>query len=191
MHHGNGTQSIFWDDPEVLYVSIHQFPLFPGTGQASEVGGSNAAGLTVNVPLPAGATGDVVRAAVDSVARPVIEAFSPDWILVSCGFDAHGADPLGDLALSDGDFADLARMVSEFSPRPGRLALFLEGGYNPAALRASVTATLGALLGIHVASTATTRGGPGLEAVQSTGSARRRAIEELVSVAAHEGATRR
>ena len=130
VHHGNGTQSIFWDDPDVLYVSTHQFPFFPGTGRAREIGGPTALGLTVNVPLPAGATGDVVRAAIDHVARPTIEEFYPDWVLVSCGFDAHHADPLGDLALSSGDFAELARMVNEFTPRPGRLALFLEGGYN-------------------------------------------------------------
>ena len=106
-----------------------------------------AVGLTVNIPLPAGATGDVVRSAIDHVARPTIEEFAPDWVLVSCGFDAHRADPLGELALSSGDFAELSRLVSEFVPRPGRLALFLEGGYERAALQESVAATLGALLG--------------------------------------------
>ena len=103
VHHGNGTQSIFWDEPDVLYVSTHQWPLFPGTGKAEEVGGPNAVGLTVNVPLPRGATGDVVRCAFDEVAQPAIDRFLPDWVLVSCGFDAHRADPLGELALSTGD----------------------------------------------------------------------------------------
>ena len=89
VHHGNGTQAIFWDDPDVLYVSTHQHPLFPGTGRPDEVGGPGAPGLTLNMPLPPGATGDVVRAAIDEVARGTIEDFRPDWVLVSCGFDAH------------------------------------------------------------------------------------------------------
>ena len=130
VHHGNGTQDIFWDDPDVFYVSTHQHPLYPGTGRADEVGGPAAPGLTFNAPLPPGATGDVVRAALDESARPVVEAFAPDWVLVSCGFDAHEADPLAQLALSSGDFADLARLARELAP-PGRLALFLEKGGCP------------------------------------------------------------
>ena len=178
VHHGNGTQSIFWDDPDVLYVSTHQFPLFPGTGRAREVGGPHALGLTVNVPLPAGATGDVVRSAIDHVARATIEEFAPDWVLVSCGFDAHQADPLGGLALSSGDFAELARMVGAFAPRPGRLALFLEGGYNHMALQVSVTDTLGALLGLDTHPVATTWGGPGMKEVRAAGADRLRAMED-------------
>jgi len=177
VHHGNGTQSIFWDDPNVLYVSTHQYPLYPGTGAASEVGGPNAIGLTVNVPLPASATGDVVRASVDRVARPTIERFSPDWVLVSCGFDAHKADPLSELALSSGDFAELARLVNEFTPRPGRLALFLEGGYNQVALQTSVAATLGALLGIDTHPSEPTYGGPGMDALRHIASEQERAID--------------
>jgi acetoin utilization deacetylase AcuC-like enzyme len=179
VHHGNGTQAIFWDDPAVLYVSTHQHPLYPGSGAPDEVGGTGAPGLTVNVPLPPGATGDVARAAVDVTARPAIEAFAPDWVLVSCGFDAHRDDPLGQLALSSGDFADLARVVSEFAPRPGRLALFLEGGYNPASLQSSVQATLGALVGSPVDAERPTSGGPGLEQVRAVGSERRRAIDRI------------
>ena len=146
VHHGNGTQAIFWDDPRVLYVSVHQSPLYPGTGHPHEVGGPHARGLTLNVPLPAGATGDVVRRALETVAQPAVEGFSPTWVLVSAGFDAHREDPLAGLALSAGDFADLARTAAAMAPRPGRLALFLEGGYHLDALRASVAATLGALL---------------------------------------------
>jgi acetoin utilization deacetylase AcuC-like enzyme len=177
VHHGNGTQSIFWDDPDVLYVSTHQFPSFPGTGRAREIGGPKALGLTVNIPLPAGATGDVVRTAIDHVARPTIEKFSPDWVLVSCGFDAHKADPLGDLALSSGDFAELARIVNEFTPRPGRLALFLEGGYNQIALQVSVTDTLGALLGLQTHPSAPTYGGPGMNEIRVAVVDRHRAME--------------
>jgi acetoin utilization deacetylase AcuC-like enzyme len=179
VHHGNGTQAIFWDDPNVLFVSTHQFPLFPGTGKAAEVGGPEAIGLTLNVPLPAGATGDVLRAALDHVARPTIEQFAPDWVLVSCGFDAHWADPLGDFALSSGDFAELATIVHEFAPRPGRVALFLEGGYNQAALRTSVAATLGALLGVHTEKAAPTYGGPGMKELRSSILERDRAIEQM------------
>jgi acetoin utilization deacetylase AcuC-like enzyme len=179
VHHGNGTQAIFWDDPDVLYVSTHQHPLFPGTGRPDEVGGAGAPGLTVNLPLPRGATGDVVRAALDEVARPTIEAFAPDWVLVSCGFDAHRADPLGELELSGGDFAELAWVVGEFAPRPGRLALFLEGGYEPAALASSVEATLGALLGVDGDIPAPTSGGPGLSQVRAAGSERLRAIDRV------------
>jgi acetoin utilization deacetylase AcuC-like enzyme len=187
IHHGNGTQSIFWDDPDVLYVSTHQSRLFPGTGRANEIGGRKAMGLTVNIPLPAGATGDVVRAAIDHVARPTIEEFSPDWVLVSCGFDAHHADPLGEFSLSSGDFAELARMVSEFTPRPGRLALFLEGGYNQMALETSVTDTLGALLGVHSHLAAPTYGGPGMHEIRAAIADRHRAMELQTSTSSAQG----
>ncbi len=166
VHHGNGTQAIFWNDPNVLYVSTHQWPLFPGSGAASEVGGPGALGLTVNVPLPPGATGDVVRRALDEVALPTIEQFGPTWVLVSAGFDAHRADPLSDLVLSSGDFAQLATMVASFVPRPGRLALFLEGGYDLEALHLSVASTLSALIGRPDPAESATHGGPGMEEVE-------------------------
>ncbi len=182
VHHGNGTQSIFWDDPRILYVSTHQWPLFPGTGRAQEVGGPNAVGLTVNVPLPRGATGDIVLGGLEEIAHPAIDQFGPDWVLVSCGFDAHRADPLGELALSTGDFAQLARLVRSFAPRPGRLALFLEGGYSSRALRSSVTAVLGTLLDMEVGLEPPSCGGPGREDVTSAAMARHSAIADL-----HEG----
>jgi acetoin utilization deacetylase AcuC-like enzyme len=181
VHHGNGTQAVFWDDPDVLYVSTHQHPLYPGTGRADEVGGAEAAGLTINVPLPPGATGDVVRRALDQVARPTIEEFSPDWVLVSCGFDAHRDDPLSNLDLESGDFAELARVVAEFAPSPGRLALFLEGGYDLQALRASVAATLGALVARPGSAVGrTSSGGPGLAQLREADEARRRAVDRLL-----------
>jgi acetoin utilization deacetylase AcuC-like enzyme len=178
VHHGNGTQAVFWDDPAVLYVSTHQSPFYPGTGAAEEVGGSAARGLTVNVPLPPGATGDVVRRALDEVAAPVIEEFGPTWVLVSAGFDAHRADPLADLALSSGDFAELARTVAGYAPRPGRLAVILEGGYDLGALRSSVAATLGALTGVSglLGAEPATSGGSGHEAVAVAGAARERKL---------------
>jgi acetoin utilization deacetylase AcuC-like enzyme len=179
VHHGNGTQALFWDNPSVLYVSTHQWPFYPGTGDADEVGGDGARGLTVNVPLPAGATGDVVRRALDEVAAPVIADFGPTWVLISAGFDAHRADPLADLALSSGDFADLARTVAGYAPRPGRVVVHLEGGYDLGALRSSVAATLGALTDVPegAGSERATRGGPGVELVDRAASERARALD--------------
>jgi acetoin utilization deacetylase AcuC-like enzyme len=178
VHHGNGTQALFWDNPSVLYVSTHQWPFYPGTGAAGEVGGDAARGLTVNVPLPAGATGDVVRRALDEVAAPVIERFAPTWVLISAGFDAHRADPLADLALSDGDFADLARTVAGYAPRPGRVVALLEGGYDLGALRSSVAATLGALAAApeRTGGERPTSGGPGAELVDRAAMVRQRAL---------------
>jgi acetoin utilization deacetylase AcuC-like enzyme len=165
VHHGNGTQDIFWDDPRVLYVSTHQSPLYPGTGAPDAIGGPDAEGLTVNIPLPPGATGDVVRRALEIVAAPVVERFDPTWVLVSAGFDAHRADPLANLRLTAGDFADLARTVSSFCPMPGRMVLFLEGGYDFDALRMSVGATLSSLLGLNYRPEAASSGGPGDEMI--------------------------
>jgi acetoin utilization deacetylase AcuC-like enzyme len=112
VHHGNGTQEIFWNEPRVLYVSTHQSPLYPGTGAVQEIGGPLARGKTLNIPLPPGATGDVVRRAIEEVATPVVEGFSPTWVLVSAGFDAHRSDPLADLALSSSS----SRGVTTFLP---------------------------------------------------------------------------
>ena len=92
-HHGNGTQDAFWNDPRVAYVSMHQWPLYPGTGALDEVGGPGALGLTVNLPVPAGVTGDAYLAAVDSVVAPLAESFGATWLLLSAGFDAHRDDP--------------------------------------------------------------------------------------------------
>jgi acetoin utilization deacetylase AcuC-like enzyme len=165
VHHGNGTEAIFWDDDRVCYVSTHQDGLYPGTGRVTDVGGPGARGCTVNIPLPPGATGDVFRRAFAEVVAPAAERFAPTWVLVSAGYDAHRDDPLADLGLSSGDYAALAATVREFAPQPGRLAFFLEGGYDLDAIRASVAATLGALTGTGHAAESPTSGGPGAEAV--------------------------
>jgi acetoin utilization deacetylase AcuC-like enzyme len=172
VHHGNGTQDIFWDDPAVLYVSTHESPAYPGTGRALETGGLGAPGLTLNFPLPAGATGDVALAAFDMVIDPAVARFAPTWVLVSAGFDAHRSDPLADLAWSAGDYAVLTTRVASYVPR-GRVALFLEGGYDLAALRASVTATVRALAGDDRADAGEppTSGGPGIDQVAMTAAA--------------------
>jgi acetoin utilization deacetylase AcuC-like enzyme len=177
VHHGNGTQDLFWNNGNVLFVSTHQSPLYPGTGAAGEVGGSAALGLTVNVPLPAGATGDVAREAIEVIAGPTIDGFAPDWVLVSCGFDAHRDDPLGGLSLSSGDFAELARLARSAAPAPGRLVLFLEGGYDARALRNSTVSTLGALLELDVDVEPRTSGGPGTQSIRSSVDARERVLQ--------------
>ena len=166
VHHGNGTEEIFWDDPRVLYASTHQSPLYPGTGRVTDAGGPAALGLTINIPVPPGATGDVLRLALDEVVTPAVESFEPTWVLVSAGFDPHRDDPLADLRLSSGDFGALAATVARYAPGPGRLAVFLEGGYDLDALRASVAATIGSLVGAQVDAEAQTSGGPGAEAVE-------------------------
>jgi len=165
VHHGNGTEALFWNDDRVCYVSTHQDGLYPGTGSVTDVGGADARGLTINIPLPPGATGDVFCRAFDDVVAPAAARFGPSWVLVSAGYDAHRADPLADLALSSGDYARLASMVRDLTPRTGRLAFFLEGGYDLNAIRASVEATLGAVTGADPGFEAPTAGGPGIEAV--------------------------
>jgi len=145
VHHGNGTQEVFWEDPRVLFVSVHQRGLYPGTGWVDERGGPGAEGATLNIPLPAGTAGDALRHACDRLIAPSVERFAPDWVLVSAGFDGHRADPLANWRLTAADYAAIARRVAALAPRPGRLVLFLEGGYNPDALRMSVGAVGAAL----------------------------------------------
>jgi acetoin utilization deacetylase AcuC-like enzyme len=176
VHHGNGTQAIFWNDPNVLFVSTHQWPLYPGSGGAREIGGVDALGLTVNIPLPPSATGDVLLRGFEEIAAPVIDDFAPTWILVSSGYDGHRADPLANLDLSSGDFARLATRVADFAV-PGRLALFLEGGYNVEALRDSVAATFSSLLGGDYVAEPSTNGGAGAELIARTQSERREALQ--------------
>jgi acetoin utilization deacetylase AcuC-like enzyme len=167
VHHGNGTQAIFWDDPRVLYVSTHQWPLYPGTGRVSETGGPDAPGLTVNVPLPPRATGDVILRALDEVVAPVVDRFAPTWVLASAGYDAHRDDPMAGLALTSGDFADIATRVKGYTPGPGRMALLLEGGYDLDALCLSVGASLAAVLDVEFRPEHASSGGPGDEAVDA------------------------
>lgn len=177
VHHGNGTEAIFYDDPDVLYVSTHQGPFYPGTGAPEDVGAGRGRGTTVNVPLPAGATGDVVLAAFEEVVTPAVERFRPDWVLISAGFDAHRADPLAQLQLSSGDFARVMALVAGYAPHPGRIVLFLEGGYDLTALRSSVRATLAELVGAGDPDReAPTEGGPGREHVTRAQQLRRQAL---------------
>ena len=179
-HHGNGTQDAFWGDPSVVYVSTHEYPLYPGTGALDDMGAADGEGATVNFPLPAGATGDVALAAFDEVVDAIVASFAPTWLLVSAGFDAHRRDPLTDLRFSAGDFGALTRRMAAWVP-PGRTVLFLEGGYDLAALAHSTAAVAAALTGTVpdvagrddlAADLAPTSGGPGRAVVD--GVARRR-----------------
>ena len=176
-HHGNGTQDVFWADDQVAYMSFHQYPLYPGTGGLREVGAGAGRGSTLNLPLPAGATGDAYRAGLDEVLLPFASAFAPTWLLISAGFDAHRADPITDLGLSSGDFADLTDALLRLAP-PGRRVVFLEGGYDLAALADSAAACVAAMLGERLLPEAPTSGGPGREAVAAAGLVRAELAEQ-------------
>jgi acetoin utilization deacetylase AcuC-like enzyme len=167
-HHGNGTQDTFSSDPRVLYVSMHEWPLYPGSGRLDETGVGDGMGTTVNFPLPAGATGDVYLAALDEVVAPEVERFGPTWVLLSAGFDAHRDDPLTGLGLTAGDFADLTARIAAFAPQAGRLVAFLEGGYGLDGLRDSVAASLPALIdGPPIRPEPASTGGPGRAVVDA------------------------
>lgn len=146
VHHGNGTQDIFWDDASVLYASTHEMPLYPGTGAASERG---SYGTIVNVPLHPGAGSDEFREAFEVVILPRLDAYRPDLVVISAGFDAHWRDPLASLNLREADFAWATQKLMETADRHagGRLVSVLEGGYDLDALAKSAAAHVGALMG--------------------------------------------
>jgi len=132
VHHGNGTQRIFWDDPAVAYLSVHQWPYYPGTGAPTEIGGDAARGATVNVGLPAGSGDDEYLAVFDEVLVPALLEFRPDVLLVSAGFDAYRADPLAGMRVSRAGFAAMADRLRAVADRAcaGRIVVALEGGYD-------------------------------------------------------------
>jgi acetoin utilization deacetylase AcuC-like enzyme len=141
VHHGNGTQDSFYEDPSVLYVSIHESGFYPGTGHADERGSAAGAGTTINFPLPAGTDGSVYRWLMRWAVRPALIDFAPDWLLVSAGYDAHRDDPLAGMNLESDDYAVMTHVVNDVVG-PARTIYFLEGGYDLAALEASTAATL-------------------------------------------------
>lgn len=147
VHHGNGTEEIFAGAPEVLYVSLHQSPQYPGTGAAHDVGFGGGRGYTVNVPLSAGADNAVYAAAFERVVLPIIEQFSPDLTLVSAGYDAHRRDPLGGMQLDGRGYAWMTRRLVETTERGSghRIGFVLEGGYDLEGVRESAQHTLLAL----------------------------------------------
>ena len=161
-HHGNGTQDIFLHRDDVLFASVHQFPLYPGTGALDERGVGAGLGSTVNVPLPPGATGDTARRALDEVVVPAVERFAPDWMLISAGYDGHRADPLTGLCYSASDYGDMVRSLVTLAPRT---VAVLEGGYDLDAVADSSYAVSGALLDVELRPDPASSGGPGMEAV--------------------------
>jgi acetoin utilization deacetylase AcuC-like enzyme len=149
VHHGNGTQACFWNRSDVLYLSCHQFPFYPGTGAAVEVGAGDGQGFTVNCPLPEGQTDADYGIVFHDVFLPVMEAFRPDIILVSAGFDPHERDPIGGMRVTERGFAAMCSAVLRVAEQVcgGRMVLLLEGGYDLDGLAQSVHACLKVLTG--------------------------------------------
>jgi acetoin utilization deacetylase AcuC-like enzyme len=145
VHHGNGTQAMFYDDPRVLYVSTHQFPFYPGTGAADEIGASEGRGFTVNVPMEAGSTDADYALVYGDVVGPVLEEFRPELTLVSAGYDAHERDPLASMRMTTLGYAAVVGHVREMAARHGALALVTEGGYELTALAACLDASIVAI----------------------------------------------
>jgi acetoin utilization deacetylase AcuC-like enzyme len=147
VHHGNGTQDIFYDDGSVLFFSTHQYPWYPGTGAVDETGEGKGEGLTLNCPLPSGAGRAEIWQAFQEKLKPAAEEFRPDLVMVSAGFDSRLGDPLGHFMLADRDFADLTRLVRDIAGKHanGRLVSVLEGGYNLYGLVKATEAHAGAL----------------------------------------------
>lgn len=144
VHHGNGTQAIFYEDPTVLYVSSHQYPYYPGTGAAGESGAGEGLGYTLNIPLAAGATDADVDAAYRTSVVPALDRFRPELVLVSAGFDAHYLDPLAGLRMTTAGYAGIVARLEGAARRlcDGRIAMVTEGGYHLAALRECLEAVI-------------------------------------------------
>jgi acetoin utilization deacetylase AcuC-like enzyme len=148
VHHGNGTQDIFYTDPTVFFFSTHQWPLYPGTGRADEIGSGAGKGTTMNFPFPAGSGRKEIFGAVKDSLAPAVERFRPDLVMISAGFDSRIDDLLGRFTLTDQDFADLTRLVMELAAvhAAGRVVSLLEGGYNLSGLGSAAAAHVKVLL---------------------------------------------
>jgi acetoin utilization deacetylase AcuC-like enzyme len=148
VHHGNGTQEIFWTDPSVFYFSTHQYPYYPGTGSRAERGGGKGDGFTLNVPLSEGTSARDHRKAFSDALNDIEKRFSPDLTIISAGFDSRRGDPLGGLMLEDSDFSEMTKDVLRLAEKhgAGRVVALLEGGYNLNLLGGSVRSHLIALL---------------------------------------------
>jgi len=148
VHHGNGTQDIFYEDGSVFFFSTHQSPWYPGTGRANETGAGAGKGTTLNCPLPAGSGRAEIFAAFEKQLVPAVDDFKPELVLISAGFDSRVGDPLGQFLLTDADFADLTKLVRGIADRhaKGRVVSLLEGGYNLSGLASAATAHVQALL---------------------------------------------
>jgi acetoin utilization deacetylase AcuC-like enzyme len=149
VHHGNGTQAAFYDDPAVLYISAHQYPHYPGTGEIGETGRGRAGGTNVNIPLPRGCGDAEYGRVFTQIITPAVKRFGPGLILVSAGYDPHWADELAEMQVTVNGFARMVSLIKELADElcGGRLVLGLEGGYNLDALACSIEATFNVLLG--------------------------------------------
>jgi acetoin utilization deacetylase AcuC-like enzyme len=156
VHHGNGTQWMFYDDPSVLFISSHQYPFYPGTGAAHDTGTGPGTGFTINLPLSAGATDSDYNRVYAAAVVPVLKQFAPDLILISAGFDAHMDDPLGGMRLTADAFGQLTAAIAAVADEccQGRLVAVTEGGYDLAALAASLRSTIAVLAGDRVSAPA-------------------------------------
>ena len=150
VHHGNGTQWMFYEDPRVLYVSSHQFPFYPGTGAADEVGTGAGAGFTFNVPLEAGATDADYDLVYREAVAPVLRQFAPQLVLVSAGFDAHESDPLASMRMTAAGYGSIVGQLVDATPE-GNMALVSEGGYDLAALASCLDEAFAAVRGVRSA----------------------------------------
>ncbi len=152
VHHGNGTQHAFWDDPGVLFVSLHRWPFYPGTGAIEEIGAGDGRGFTINLPFPGGFGDAEYLAAFEAVVQPLALEYEPQAILVSAGFDPHRRDPLGGMGVTEHGFAGMARALRDAAERvcDGRLIAVLEGGYDLRGMRDSTEAVLDVLCGREV-----------------------------------------
>jgi acetoin utilization deacetylase AcuC-like enzyme len=148
VHHGNGTQDIFYTDPSVFFFSTHQWPLYPGTGRADETGAGAGKGFTMNFPFPAGSGRKEILGAVEKSLAPAVDRFRPDLVMISAGFDSRIGDLLGGFTLEDHDFADLTRTVMAMADKyaGGRVVSTLEGGYTLSGLATAAAAHVAALL---------------------------------------------
>ena len=176
VHHGNGTQDAFYADSHVLFMSSHQYPFYPGTGSAREVGHGEGEGFTLNVPLPGGCGDSEYLQAYLEVVEPVAREFRPEFVLISAGFDAHARDPLAEMEVSERGFAGLARLVARIARDVcgNRLVAVLEGGYDLAALGESVATVLDELGGARLD-----------DAISPPPSDRRAPIDQTREVAKH------
>jgi acetoin utilization deacetylase AcuC-like enzyme len=145
VHHGNGTQQIFYGDPAILYISTHQFPFYPGTGAADETGSGPGAGFTVNVPLEAGANDGDYALVHSTIVLPILDHFRPQVTIVSAGYDAHERDPLASMRMTAAGYGHIVKGLHATAARHGALACVTEGGYELTALTASLEATFAAL----------------------------------------------
>ena len=153
LHHGNGTEAIFYDDPSVLYVSLHQYPFYPGTGAVTDTGRGSGLGFNVNVPFSAGVGDEGYVLALEEIIAPVLRQFAPQFVLVSAGFDCHWRDPLGGMQVTEKGFLAMTRILLQVAEdvADGRLVAVLEGGYDLAHLPFCNLAIAESLAGLRAA----------------------------------------